>query len=313
MNSNIIIAFILMIVFMGIAFFIIRIFDRKSNLVRKQLRSIQKEKKSNIAKEDLERTRRELKIDFKVSNKFRKDLIVAGVKLKPEEFITMWILVVIVPLVFSIILRLNFLLMLVILVSSVIGPPVYVMMSRKKRFEMYSKQLGESLSIVANSLRAGFTFEQSLITIINDVPDPISSEFNQVVKELSLGSSLEDSLNALAKRMDSKDTELLTTAVTIQKQVGGNLSDIMDTIAQTIRERVEMKMKIQVLTAQGRISGLVIGLLPVGLVGAISLINPEYMMPLFTTVFGYFILGISFTLEAIGMLLIMKIVNIKMD
>ncbi len=161
-------------------------------------------------------------------------------------------------------------------------PNLYLFIQARRRVKAFNNQLGDTITMMANALRGGYSFLQTLDMVSREAPAPMSSEFRRVVQEVGLGRSTEDALQNLLRRMPSDDLELLITAVSIQMEVGGNLAQILDTIGHTIRERVRIKGEIQTLTAQGRISAWVITGLPVGLAIFISMVNPDYMAPIFT-------------------------------
>nr|WP_083778688.1 type II secretion system F family protein [Oscillochloris trichoides] len=195
------------------------------------------------------------------------------------------------------------------------APNIYLNMRAKKRIKSFNDQLGDTITMMANALRGGFSFLQTLDMVARDAPAPMSGEFRRVVQEVGLGRTTEEALQSLLRRMPSEDLDLLITAVNIQMEVGGNLAQILDTIGHTIRERVRIKGEIQTLTAQGRISGWVITGLPIGLAIFITMINPEYMMPIFS--FGmppkhWCCLPVtSLAMIAIGYFAIMKIMDIE--
>jgi tight adherence protein B len=161
-------------------------------------------------------------------------------------------------------------------------PNIYVGYAAKKRITAFNNQLGDTITMMANALRGGYSFLQTLDMVARDAPSPISAEFRRVVQEVGLGRTTEEALGNLMRRMPSDDLDLLITAVNIQMEVGGNLAQILDTIGHTIRERVRIKGEINTLTAQGRISAWVITGLPIGLAIFISVVNPTYMAPIFT-------------------------------
>ncbi|MEI7768880.1 MAG: type II secretion system F family protein [Chloroflexales bacterium] len=161
-------------------------------------------------------------------------------------------------------------------------PNIYVASQAKGRIKSFNNQLGDTITMMANALRGGFSFLQTLDMVAREAPAPMSAEFRRVVQEVGLGRSTEEALQSLMRRMPSEDLDLLITAVNIQMEVGGNLAQILDTIGHTIRERVRIKGEIQTLTAQGRISAWVITGLPIGLAVFISMVNPGYMAPIFT-------------------------------
>ena len=173
-------------------------------------------------------------------------------------------------------------------------------------------------TLIANSLRAGSSFLQSLEMVTREAQPPISTEFARVVREVSIGLPLEQALNNLTGRVKSSDLDLMATAIAIQYQVGGNLAEILDTIAETIRERVRIKGEIRTLTAQQRLSGYIVGFLPIGLllflmVAAPKFINPMFQIPpaVFGVPLGVILLIFAGIMMGIGFLIIRRIVNIE--
>lgn len=161
-------------------------------------------------------------------------------------------------------------------------PNLYVAWAARSRVTKFNNQLGDTINMLANALRSGYSLLQSMELVSREAPEPTASEFRRVVQEVGLGLSTEDALGNLLKRVPSDDLDLLVTAVNIQMESGGNLAQILETIGHTIRERVRIKGEIQTLTAQGRISAWVVTGLPIGLAIFISVVNPSYMAPIFT-------------------------------
>jgi tight adherence protein B len=190
-------------------------------------------------------------------------------------------------------------------------PPFMVKRMKAKTMANFDKQLIDAMAILGNCVRAGFTFQQGLESIAKEMPDPIAREFGRTLRELNLGMPMEESLNRLVKRTGNEDLDLLVSAIIIQRQVGGNLSEILDNICITIKERLKIKNEIKVLTATGRVSGYVVGLLPIFLMVILMVINPGYMKMFFTTPIGRLMLIVAFILEGIGFLLVKKVVDIK--
>ena len=150
-------------------------------------------------------------------------------------------------------------------------------------------------------------------SVCRDMPEPISQEFNRAVREMKMGTSLEDALTAVSERMSNLDMQLLTSAVMVQRKVGGNLAEILDNISDTIRARIKLRRNIRTLTAQGRFSGYIVGLLPVASFVLISIYNPSYLTIYFTTMLGAIILVIAAVLEVTAFLIIRKMVNLGLD
>ncbi|MBO8127966.1 MAG: type II secretion system F family protein [Peptococcaceae bacterium] len=190
-------------------------------------------------------------------------------------------------------------------------PFIMLRLSKVRRIKTFEGQLCDALNMMANTLRAGFSFLQALDMVKKEMPAPISKEFGRTLQEIRLGAATEDALVNLINRVGSHDLDLVITAVLIQRQVGGNLAEVLDNIAHTIRERIKIKREINILTAQGRISGLIIGLLPVALALVLLVINPGYIQELFHNPTGtYLLTGATFS-EILGFLVIHRIMNIK--
>lgn len=172
-----------------------------------------------------------------------------------------------------------------VLLGALLGsflPDLYVKFRAKGRIKRFNNALADTIAMLASSLRSGYSLLQSMDLVSKEGQGPIASEFRRVVQEVGLGLSTETALANLLRRVPSDDLDLMITAINIQHEVGGNLSQILESIAHTIRERVRIKGEIRTLTAQGRISGYVITALPVGLAIFLSVINPGYMAPMFT-------------------------------
>ena len=197
-------------------------------------------------------------------------------------------------------------------------PRFWLNRRKNARLKAFNGSLADTITLLANSLRAGSSFLQSVEMVVREAQPPISTEFSRVIREVNLGLPLDDALANLQRRVRSDDLDLMTTAIGIHHQVGGNLAEILDSIAFTIRERVRIKGEIRTLTAQQRMSGYVVGFLPIALVGLLSVIAPTFMAPmfqkppeLFGQPAGLFILGFGGIMMAIGFFFIRRIVDIE--
>ena len=191
------------------------------------------------------------------------------------------------------------------------APRIYVARQTSKRLNQFEQQLPDTLSLWVNALRSGYSVLQSMEAISRDAPEPTSTEFKRVVQEVSIGIDMDDALNHILERVESDDLDLVVTAVNIQREVGGNLAEILDIISHTIRERVKLKGEIRVLTAQGRITGYLISALPILLALFLYGINRDYMANLFENrACGWPLLGIGLALIGIGSAVVQKIVQI---
>lgn len=166
------------------------------------------------------------------------------------------------------------------LIGAVIGfflPRLYVRRQQVARIRKFDDQLGDMLNLMVNGLRAGYSTMQAMEAISRELPSPISDEFHRVVQEMQIGIPMEKALDNLFRRIPSDDLDFVITAINVQREVGGNLSEILDTISFTIRERVRIKGEIRTMTASVRSSGVILSLIPVGLGLALWFISPEYI------------------------------------
>mgnify|MGYP003346503529 CR=1 FL=1 len=152
---------------------------------------------------------------------------------------------------------------------------------RRARLLAFNKQLPDTITLIANSLRAGSSFLQAVELVVRESTPPMSTEFARVIREVNLGLAFDQALGNMVERVRSDDLELMATAITIQHQVGGNLAEILDAIAFTIRERVRIKGEIRTLTAQQRLSGYIIGFLPIAIAGFLFIVSPGFLAPMF--------------------------------
>jgi tight adherence protein B len=199
-------------------------------------------------------------------------------------------------------------------VMAIIHIPV-MKIKRSMRINKFVNQLAEFLVLVTNSLRAGQTFLQGVDVASKESPAPIGVEFRQLLKETNLGIPVEEAFDNMLLRVPSEDLKIVMSAFTIQRQVGGNLADIMDQVAAMIRQRIQIQGQIKVLTTQGKLSGAIVGLLPFGLGTIISTINYDYMSKLWTVTDGNWtgpiLLGIGVFMQLLGCFVIYKICDIE--
>jgi tight adherence protein B len=190
-------------------------------------------------------------------------------------------------------------------------PGLVIRVLRKRRLENFNKQLVEGLVTMSNALRAGFSIQQAFETIVQEGRKPIAQEFGVFVQQTRVGVRFEDALRNLEERVRSEDLTLMIRAVEIARQTGGNLTEVFDKIASTIRERTRIEGRIKAMTAMGRLQGIVVGLIPVFLLVALTALDPAMMMSFYTNPIGIALLTLVVILLAIGFLVIRKIVNIE--
>ena len=187
----------------------------------------------------------------------------------------------------------------------------YLRFRQRRRGRQFANQLGETIILLSNALKAGLSFAQAMATVAKNASPPISEEFARGTREIGLGINVDDALSHMVERNRSEDFDLLVTAVQIQRVVGGNLAEILDTIAFTIRERVRIQGEIRTLTAQARISGIIITLLPIGLALFLLFTQPGYFGSMVTDPVGIVMLVVGLCSIALGWAVIQKIVNIE--
>jgi tight adherence protein B len=190
-------------------------------------------------------------------------------------------------------------------------PAMYVWRRTKQRTSRLDEQLVEAMMLMAGGLRAGYSFLQGAEAVVRDLDDPIREEFAALLQDLRVGVQMEEALTGLARRTGSEEFDMLVTAVLVQRQSGGNLAEILETIAQTIRERMRIRREVQTLTAQERWSSYVVGALPIVAFTFLTFINPGYLDLLFGTSMGRLLLGAAIALEIVGFFIIRKIIDIQ--
>ena len=209
----------------------------------------------------------------------------------------------------------------VLLIGGLIGfaiPRFWLGRRRSGRLNQFNKQLPDTITLIANGLRAGSSFLQAIELVVREARPPVSTEFARVIREVNLGLAFDEALENMVRRVRSDDLELMATAISIQHNVGGNLAEILDSIAYTIRERVRIKGEIRTLTAQQRLSGYVVGFLPIGLAGFLFIAAPGFMAPMFDDSVnilglpaGVIILIFGGFMMFMGFMFIRKIVDIE--
>lgn len=278
---------------------------------QEEKRKAQKKKKKD--KSDKEQSGYQIRESFiqKIADALFDELMSANIMMKPEEFAFIWIMLAFLPALISMPFSDNPFLPLVLIIVGVVAPIIVIKKKQADRVKEFESQLSDALLICCNCLRSGLTFAQAMENIAEEMEEPIGTEFKRAVNEMGFGATLEEALNGMLERIDSSDLILTVAAVNVQRQTGGNLSQILETISNTIRERLKIKREIRSLTSQGRMSGIVIGLLPVVIAMFLMVLNPDYIMTFVNTRAGNIMLIICIILEGLGFLAINKVVDIK--
>lgn len=248
----------------------------------------------------------------KISEDLSTQLARADLKVTVGEFLVIQVMSL---LVFGVLGQIIFGTPILAILTGVVGwfvPRMFVSQRQGARLRAFNDQLGDSLNLMVNGLRSGYSVLQAMEAVSRELPAPISVEFGRIVQEVQLGISLEQALQNMLRRIKSDDLDLVVTAINVQREVGGNLAEILDVISFTIRERVRIKGEIRTLTAQGRYSGYVISLLPIGLALVLFCINKPYVSRLFTSgACGWAMVVCGLLMIGTGYIAIQRIVAIE--
>jgi tight adherence protein B len=238
-------------------------------------------------------------------------LLMAGSKLRPEEFFALRIIASAGLALVTALLGFPWYLSTLAVMIGFVIPKIVMKRNAKKRLQLSSYQLIEVLGMMANSMRAGFSFMQAMQLVGKEIPDPLGPEFDRVVRQAGLGIPLDEIFVELVERLPNKELEVVVRAILAQRKSGGNLADLLETMEETIRGRVRILEELNTLTAQGRMSSWVITLLPVGLGLYLSLVNREYFGPMLEHPLGWVMLSVCVISIFMGWVFIQKIIRIE--
>jgi len=248
-----------------------------------------------------------------IGERIARDLARADLKFKPGEYIALYVIAMVGGALIAYMAGGR--LILSAFIGAVIGaflPGLYVKNQKGKRLVRFNDQLPDMLNLVVNGLRAGYSTMQAMEAVSKELPSPISDEFKRVVQEMQLGIPMEKALENLLRRIPSEDLDFVVTAINVQREVGGNLAEIMDVISYTIRERVRIKGEIRALTAQAIYSGRALALMPVGLLCILYFLNRTYVMEFFKNSFcGWVPLVVAGLLIVFGYFVMTRIANVE--
>mgnify|MGYP002396375000 CR=1 FL=1 len=249
-------------------------------------------------------------ISKKYMDKMQVNLVKAGLPLKAQELVSFMFVSGLACLGLGLLIFHKFAFGILAGILGLCLPGLWVSYLKKNRVKILEGQLLDTVLLLANSLRAGHSFLQALELVSRETPPPLSVEFGRVIREIRIGIPVEEALTNLAQRVESKDVEMLVTGVLIQRQVGGNLAEVLDAIAATIDKRIKMRAKIRALTAQGRLSAWIISLLPIALAAFIFGKNPDFGRIMLVNPIGIALLVAGAVMLMVGILLVRKVVTI---
>lgn len=288
--------------------------ELKRRLALLELRGIERADIPDVLKEELlsdvpllQRALSRLKLAQRVDTRLRQ----AGMEMKVGAFVLLSLALFALGALIG--LFLHWPLVLAILVGVLLAtvPGTMVSVKRERRKKAFSSQFPDALEMFARSLRAGHSFTGAIQLVAQEMPHPLGSEFRQVFDEQNLGVPLREALTGMTQRVDSLDARFFVTAILIQRETGGNLAEIIDKIAHVIRERFRIQGQLKIFTAQARMTGIILSLLPAGLALAIGVLNPDYLKPLWFERAGKFLIALALCMQIAGALVIRKIVRIK--
>jgi tight adherence protein B len=234
----------------------------------------------------------------------------ADLPLRPAEVLFFWGASLLIAVIFGLLAG-GLGLALVLGGALSAGPSLFVMRKRTKRLKAFSTVLPDTLQLLAGSLRAGFSLVQGVGAVAQEASEPTASQLQRAFNENRLGRTIEDALDDVADRMQSADLAWVVMAIRIQREVGGNLAELLDTVSDTISQRERIRREISALTAEGRLSAGILGVLPLGLAAVIAVMNPGYLSPLFTTPAGITMVVGAVLMNIVGFIWLRNVLDIE--
>lgn len=270
------------------------------------------QRKTIVSSENFQKTKlasdeRVKRLTTTVSN----ELTSAGLGDDPIRVLFAWIILVIVLPMIENLMGVSLLAIAVTIIVSALGPVLFIQMKKSKRMEKFEKQLPHAIDIICNALKAGYTFQYSMNNVAKELDDPISEEFLMSFRETQYGATLSDALQNMARRTSSKDIDLLDVAVSVQTNVGGNMIEILENISSTLTAKHDLEEDIKVKTASGKITGIMLAVLPILILIVLNIMNPDYISIFFEEQIGQYMLIFCAFWELIGFLIIRKILSVK--
>lgn len=249
-------------------------------------------------------------IDAKIANRLEG----AGMALKSSEWILLHAgIAVLGAIVGVLLLSASPMIGIILMVAGFLGPWIYLGLRRSKRLKAFNAQLADTLQLMSGSLSAGLSLAQSLDTVVREGTDPMASEFKRVIAETRLGVELEDALDGITQRMDSKDFGWVVMAIKIQREVGGNLAELLLTVAATLREREYLRRHVRALSAEGRLSAYVLGGLPPVFLLYLTVTKPDYVSVMYTEPIGWVMLVGMVVFEVVGFVWMLKVAKVDVS
>ena len=268
---------------------------------------------SDLAAEIMGETTEIDKVFFRFSpvRKLDKLIDMAGVNVDVKIFLLLILIAAAAGLIVGLSLRRGMLAAVLLPLVCAALPLFYLRIRRINRLQKFTEQFPEALDMISRSLRAGHAFSSAVQLVGNEMSQPLAGLFKTVYEEQTLGLPLRDALSQMLERMPSMDLRLFVTAVNVHREVGGNLADTLERLAQTIRERIRIRRQVRVYTAQGRLSGYILAALPVFMATFLYLFVPDYIKELVAVKTGWYIIGAAVAGQIVGFIVIRKMIRIK--
>jgi tight adherence protein B len=235
----------------------------------------------------------------------------AGLNMRVAEFVLISLGSAFIPPLLALIITRNLLIAGIVVLLGTVAPFLYLSVRASRRQAKFDEQLPSTLQLLSGALQAGHSLQQAVDTVVHEAGDPIAGEFQRVLTEARLGRPLEEAFEAMAKRTNSVDFTWTVMAIRLQRQVGGNLAEVLTTVSQTIRDRYSLKRQVKALSAEGRLSSIILSVLPLLMFVALLIFNPLFLRPLFTTSLGIMLMGGAGVLMIFGVFWLKKITEIK--
>lgn len=268
-------------------------------------------KNETVNEKKRKQQRKQSKFSEKVAVALFEQLQSADIKMRPEEFLLIWVLVAFIPSSLSALFLSNLSVAVILLIAGILLPVMLIKIKKKSRVKKFEAQLSDALMLACSSLKSGLSFNQAMESISRDMDAPISDEFSTVLREINMGYSMDEAMDNLSRRINSPYVSLMVSAVLVQRQTGGNLSQILENIAETIKKKFKLKKQLKSATSGGKMSGIIVGAMPFLLLALFIAVNPDIYKMVLTESRGHVLLYIAIGLEAGAFLMIKKICSIK--
>lgn len=248
----------------------------------------------------------------KVSKKFEQEYETAGLNIPAGQFVFLWMMATILPMLIVLLATGKTIAMAGAAAGGFLCPIILFEKKRSDRAKAFNAQFADALLTICNGLQSGFSFQQAMTAITRDMEPPISSEFETCLEEIDYGVSQHEALYHMYGRTKCEDIKMLISALDITQKTGGSLADVLQTISETVRTRIKIRQEVNTLSAQGKMSSIIVGGLPVFIMIALSVLNPDYVGQLTGTHDGQILLAVAAVMESVGFIVMQKVTDVKL-